>query len=106
LWDDIPASLTVAHLDDLLKEARAIPVTDGQVYDWPASWASETVGAAKKAFQGLEFGNRREEDRHGTGQWFITKLPVNYICEMDRIKKEQLVKAGARLAQLLKAIWP
>lgn len=106
LWDDIPASLTVAHLNYLLEEAKAIPVTDGKVYDWPASWASDTIGAAKKAFEGLEFGNRQEEDRHGTGQWFITKLPVNYICEMDRIKKEQLVKAGARLAQLLKAIWP
>jgi hypothetical protein len=102
LWDDIPVSLkTTAHLNaDLLKQAGTIPVTGGQVYDWPARWASDTMGAARQAFEGLAFTYRPEE-----GHW-VTELPVNYFYKMDGIKRIQLVKAGARLAQLLKTIWP
>jgi len=39
--------------------------------------------------------------------WSIT-FPdhVAYVAARDAIKREQLAKAGARLANLLNAIWP
>jgi hypothetical protein len=31
---------------------------------------------------------------------------MTYLRQMDEIKRQQLAKGGARLAQLLNAIWP
>ena len=103
LWDQIPESLTVSHVDpELLNLAKAVPVTHGQVYDWPASWAGDTLGEARQAFDGIKFGSVQ----NGRNIHWSATLPVDYSARMDDIKKTQLVKAGARLAQLLEAIWP
>jgi hypothetical protein len=100
LWDEIPASQTVSYVNaTLIKKAAAIPTTNGQLFDWPASWAGETIGAAGQAYQGLKFGNLQNN------HWSTT-LPATYGKKIDGIKQEQLVKAGARLAQLLQAIFP
>jgi len=100
LWDAIPAPLTVSHVNAaLLKQAVAIPATDGQLFDWPTSWASDTIGAAGEAFKGLKFGILQK------GHWSTT-LPSSYDKKLFAIKQKQLVKAGARLAQLLQAVWP
>ncbi len=99
LWDGIPASLTVSHVNAfLIKKAATIPVTDGQIYDWPATWASDTIGVARQAFKGLEFNNLQN------GHW-STRLPATYNKKMYSMKQKQLLKAGAHLAQLLQAIW-
>ena len=100
MWDGIPKSLTASHAKPtMLKQARAIPVTTGQIYDWPIIWASDTLIEARQAFERIEFSNRRQ------GNWDAT-LPENYNKDMDTIKETQVVKAGAHLAQLLQAIWP
>ena len=100
LWDEIPASLTVSHMNAaLLKQAEAIPATNGQLFAWPTTWASDTLRVAKQAFKGLNFGNLQN------GHWNAT-LPNSYGKKMFSIKQKQLVKAGAHLAQLLQAIWP
>jgi hypothetical protein len=99
-WDAIPASLTVRHAGGvLLEHAQAVPETTGQVFDWPASWATDTLGEAQQAFTGITFGALQN------GHWIAT-LPPSYRTNMAQIKKTQLSRAGARLAQLLKAIWP
>ena len=98
LWDEIPTSLTVSHLNAaLINQAIAIPATDGQLLDWPTMWASDTIGFAGQAYQGLKFGNQQNS------KWNTT-LPVTYGKKMDGIKQKQLLKAGAHLAQLLQAI--
>jgi hypothetical protein len=98
LWDSIPASLTVSHVNPaLVKQAAATPATKGQPYDWPAIWAGETIGVAGQAYLGLKFGAQQN------GLWSTT-LPATYGKKMDSIKQKQLLKAGARLAQLLQAI--
>jgi hypothetical protein len=99
MWDAIPAALKESHVATLLAKAKTVPVTAGQVYDWPANWASGTLGQAKQAFSGLTFSSLQNN------HWNAT-LPAKYSTRMSDIKKMQLVEAGARLAQLLEAIWP
>jgi hypothetical protein len=98
-WDAIPKSLSVAHVSGLLEAAGALKATPGPVEGWPKAWASETVVQARAAFAGLQFG--AEWNR----QWTVT-LPGTYSADERAVKKTQLTRAGARLAQLLKAIWP
>jgi len=99
LWDAIPASLGESHVNVLLKQAESVQATSGNVYDWPAIWASDTLGAARRAFSGIKFSGKKN------GQWNAT-LPSKYRRRMNSIKKTQVTKAGAHLGQLLEAVWP
>jgi hypothetical protein len=104
-WDSIPPALTVAQFKDPgATLARAVPVTSGAVKHWAAAWASETVVASHTAFQGLTFG---AEAKPGTSRrtWPVSE-PTGYGPARTALQSQQLVKAGARLAQLLQAIWP
>ncbi len=98
-WDAVPALLRPSHVDDFIDDAEAVPVTVGQIYDWPANWATETIGAAKKAFIGLKFSSK-------TNSTWVATLPPKYSSKMNGIKKTQIIRAGAHLAQLFEAIWP
>ena len=98
-WDAYPASLSTSAADaSLLKRARTIQKTPGKLLNWPAVWATETMGSAQQAFKGLKFG--KKESTH----WRVT-LSSQYAATMDTLKKEQLAKAGKRLADLLQSIW-
>ena len=102
LWDDIPASLTVARFKAAgTALARHVPVTTGPIENWPEAWASETVVASHDAFRGLSFGS--EDMAHTT--WPVME-PAGYGAARAKLQKAQLVKAGARFVQLLKAIFP
>jgi hypothetical protein len=101
-WDAIPASLKTnagGVRANLLAEAKAVPATKGRIVDWPAAWASDTQKQAVKALGNLTFEPK-------TGKTWSTTLPKNYAKSMSAIKETQLTTAGARLAQLLTAIWP
>jgi hypothetical protein len=67
--------------------------------DWPQTWASETLKDAQKAFVGVKFAPK-------SGKTWNTTLPSGYTTRMTAIKTERIEKAGARLAQVLQAIWP
>jgi len=68
------------------------------------AWAGESVVASQSAYSGLTYW---EETSPGTSERKWQYLwPANYPTDREALQKEQLVKAGARLAQLLKAIWP
>ena len=54
---------------------------------------------AKEAFAHVRFSGNVD------GHWNAT-LPAGYAARMEHIKERQLVKAGARLALALRAIWP
>ena len=99
IWDAIPASLKVSHLKALLKQSGEISLTDGQIENWPIAWGNNTITEASQAFDGLTFGAFQK------GRWKVT-LPARYSKRMNSIKNEEIVKAGAHLAQLLQAIWP
>jgi hypothetical protein len=99
-WDAIPGSLKVPRIDAAwLARARAVPATRGAVYGWSSAWATDTLAQARTAFVDLQFGPLQ------AGRWSAT-LPPGYARSMTLIKQRQLTLAGARLAQLLQAIWP
>lgn len=56
--------------------------------------------SAAPAFSGTAF-SAEDASKH----WQVT-LPANYVSERETVQRAQLIKAGARLAQLLQAIWP
>ena len=104
-WDAIPAGLTIVNFLVVgTAEAKLVPVTAGPVSGWAGAWASETVMASHTAFQGLTYGP--EEQANTTHRkWPVTE-PTDYATNRAALQKTQLVKAGARLAQLLEAVWP
>lgn len=99
-WDAIPSVLTASHVTAAwMRSARAIAPTAGSDFAWPKRWASESVAQASLAMSGLRFGPR-------TGAHWTVVLPAGYSTRMRAIKKVQLTRGGARLALLLRDIWP
>jgi hypothetical protein len=100
-WDAIPSRLGPPADATLVAKAKAIPRTGGAFDGWAATWASDTVMAAHKAFQGLEFTGT------GAHKWSVRFDDRQaYVRAENQLKGEQLAKGGARLAALLNAIWP
>jgi len=100
-WDAIPADLGEAATPELLALARSAPPNQGNIEDWPADWASDTIMVAHDAFSGTHF--RQTSPSH----WSITFDDHDaYLASQETIKRQQLAKAGARLALLLNTIWP
>ena len=99
-WDEVPSSMSASRIgNSWITLARSTPLTPGPVEEWPAKWASETLTHTRQALQPLKFGAKR-----GTA-WSVT-LPPDYETSMNSIKKAELIQAGARLSQILEAIWP
>jgi hypothetical protein len=104
-WDAIPRRLASARfLEDGVAQAKRVPSSTGPVSGWARTWAGETVGVSRAAFDGLNFG---AEKNAGTGraQWPVTE-PAGYAAHRAALQEKQLVRAGARLAQLLEAVFP
>jgi S1/P1 Nuclease len=104
-WDDIPRSLTASRFaSEGVAQARRVPASAGPASKWVQQWASETVGVSRAAFVGLSFG---EEENAGTreAQWPVVE-PAGYASHRAALQKQQLVRAGARLAQVLIVVFP
>ena len=101
-WDDIPTPLTVAHFKIAgIAAAQLVPSTSGPVSGWAQSWASDSVVASHAVFQGLTIGPQKVA-KH---TWPVSES-AGYDTSREALQRDRLVKAGARLAQLLKAVWP
>ena len=107
-WDDIPTDIGEAATRELLADASALPPSDGPIESWPAAWASDTILVSHDAFAGLNF--RLSETHPGnppSNTWTVLfEDHVAYLRWQDAIKRKQLAKGGARLAEILNAIWP
>jgi len=77
-----------------------VPATPGALAAWPATWAGETIGEAGQAFKGLRFQARSGD------QWPAVAEEPAYRRAREAQQRAQLVKAGARLAQILTTLWP
>ena len=100
-WDSIDSVLSNGLQGPTgLSEAGAVAKTRGALSNWPASWATDTVRTGRAAFTKLSFGPKGE-DKH----WPATH-PKTYAKERRALQHTQLVKGGARLAHVLKTIWP
>jgi hypothetical protein len=100
-WDAIPEPLGVSANPALLQSAGATPKTAGPVEGFAAVWASETIREAHKAFAGLTFTEACN------AHWLLHFADHHKYEQAERdLKEQQLARAGARLAELLNAIWP
>jgi hypothetical protein len=100
-WDAIPTDLGETATSELLTAARGQPPSSGNIEDWPVAWASDTIVASHDAFAGARF--KQISPHH----WSVTFDDRDaYLASQDRIQRTQLAKGGARLAELLNAIWP
>jgi hypothetical protein len=106
-WDAPPSNFQVSQALDLLPLAQQVAKDTDRVENWSFAWASDTLKLAPRAFAGATFARVQPSAAHPNGGWSIT-FPdhVAYVAARDAIKREQLAKAGARLANLLNAIWP
>ena len=103
-WDDIPTDIGEASTQELRDDAKNVAPTQGPPQDWPAIWASESILVARDAFKDLTF--RRVEPPPRV-QWTVAFADhAAYLRSMDAIKRRQLARGGARLAEILNAIWP
>lgn len=100
LWDAVPEALKPQHVDAAwLTAARALPQDAGNPLGWPAAWASQSLEQASAVFQSLAFSPKEGD------HWEVT-LPAGYEARADAIKRRQITLAGARLAGLLRALFP
>jgi len=108
VWDDIPASFGTDATPAYVADATQLAATPGAVLDWPARWASDSVGQAHTpAFQALVFGQGVSSGPHKQGlTWPISSRPTDYATTLHAEQRAQVVKGGRRLADILNAIWP
>jgi len=100
LWDDVPASMAPAEVDDAwVAQARKVKPSTGDALDWPARWATQSLEEARLVYDGLSFAPKQDKT------WTAT-LPTGYAQREDMIKRRELTLAGARLAQLLQTVFP
>ncbi|MBC7734777.1 MAG: S1/P1 nuclease [Bacteriovorax sp.] len=104
LWDAIPPHLQPSRIDKAtLAAARRIAANPLDPSAWPAAWATETLLASREAFDGLAF----QPDAAKPGRWTVEYADrAAYMERKQAIQAQQLLRAGARLAQLLNALWP
>jgi hypothetical protein len=100
VWDGIPGKLDPDRVNAAwLTEARKIRTNQGDPVDWPARWATQSLELAGTAYDGLKFSAKQ-------GSHWTVSLPSGYSAKADAIKRQQLTQAGARLAFVLKAVFP
>lgn len=106
-WDDIPTDLGEASTRELLEAAGKVPPSQGpNIEDWPAQWASDTILVAREVFARLSFAPIKPGPPCNCKWAVVFEDHDAYLRSMDAIKRQQLAKGGARLAELLNKIWP
>ena len=79
--------------------------SSGDHHAWAEAWATESIIAARKAFEGIKFGKAELQD--GKLRRIPITLPANYDAVAVPLARERLAKAGFHLAELLNSIdWP
>lgn len=90
----------------LIEKARMVRSTAGDVADWAATWASESVRASHTAFTGLTFSARQKTKDNKLFWNMVYNDRAAYAETQGKLQRDHLAKGGARLAELLKKIWP
>jgi hypothetical protein len=104
-WDAVPAALyNQALAGGLQAAATQVAVTPGPMADWPSAWATESATVAGLAFKDLRFG-AKVQDGADSG-WPAQAAEPAYGQLRQTLQRQQIVKAGARLAQILHKLWP
>jgi S1/P1 Nuclease len=100
-WDAVPRALqTEGFITAAAPIAASVPVTPGAMERWSTAWADETLGVSRAAYANLSFSAGSS-----ASGWSVVE-PGGYAGRRAELQRVQLIKAGARLAQLLQALWP
>lgn len=101
-WDSTKFALTDPDaIGALASQAKLVGTSDDDFAKWAEQWASDTIMVVQQSFQGISFSAKG-----GKGWPLSFEDRSGYLHEMQAIQKQQVVKAGARLAKLLTTIWP
>jgi hypothetical protein len=90
----------------LIDATPAVAANSGDAATWPAQWADDTLQACQRAYAGVLPGKmERRISKKGTtyGVWRLD-LPADYPLTSSAIAREQITRAGYRLAAVLQAI--
>ncbi len=83
--------------------------TQGVVTAWPRKWANDTLQLSSQCYKGITLSDRHTVPAEGShpahDEWKVMLSP-GYDERAAAIVEVELTKAGYRLAELLKAIWP
>ena len=105
VWDSLsPALYKAALAGDNLAAARQVPATPGPLATWPVAWADETAGVASQAFKDLHFAAKVSQGKDDS--WPASATEPAYRQAQQVLQKDQIVKAGARLAKILTIVFP
>ena len=105
MWDDIPYDLGDAKTRELMAAARAVPPSVGTIDDWAMNWASDSLQIARQAYRRFALPAAPIRRRRSSGRSSYEDHTA-YLLMADIIKRRQLAKGGAHLAEILKTIWP
>ena len=105
LWDDVPDKIFKPLLAGPgAKQAREVEVTPGEAMQWSAEWAGESTAQAALVYAPLQLGARTVT--LAGAEWPATTAEPAYRQAREAMQQAQLVKGGARLAQILQSLWP
>lgn len=116
-WDTIAVKLARDKAPDtdftayLLAQFAPKPAwgVAGAVETWPEQWANDTLQLSPKCYENITLRNRHTipaDDKHPAHDEWVVTLPADYGAKSADVVEVQLAKAGWRLAEMLKAIFP
>jgi len=97
-----------SYVDALIVKYPLQETMSGEPTTWPQLWAADSLQLAKQAHDGVTVQKRRRVTDQKYGEqwiWGVT-TPNEYDRRASSGAEQALVRAGKRLAFLLRAIWP
>ena len=102
-WDDVPDSFGAQPSASAIKSACQIAPLPNPTAEPPAKWATESVVAARSAYNGMSF----TKDTVLQERWDIQFQNKQQYASMRRtVQAQRVIAGGAHLAALLNSIWP
>jgi hypothetical protein len=85
-----------------------VAMNTGDVSTWPYQWADDALAVSKLAYADVVVGpiTQQVSKKGETYYTWSLEVPPNYPVPSSAIARDQLIKGGYHLAELLKAIWP
>jgi hypothetical protein len=114
-WDSHAVNLTMGREDVAAFSKRLFAETkparewenSGAVDEWPLQWATAGIAHSRRAHEGIRIASYLgPDDQKRTAHRWLIEQPSGYDDRAREITREQLARAGFRLAETLKAIWP
>lgn len=100
-WDDTPADLGDTAPQDLVDAAKAVRIETDRIENWAAIWATDAIAISADAMTGVSY--RKTGPRKRVIEFSDRD---KYLEKADKLKRQQLAKAGARLAAIVNRIFP